>query len=98
MHHFCYRQTEGDAHVRLTMILFLVQLAEKSKRDSQLGWVTQIFLPHLIQLLLKKVQKPYKLGCVLWFHSRVRKRLQADQSVLSTVYHTASERDYGKPL
>ena len=54
---FCYRPTEGDAHVRLTMILFLVQLAEKSRHDSELGWVTQAFLPHLIQLLLQEVKK-----------------------------------------
>jgi len=53
---------EGDTHVRLTMILFLVQLAEKSKRDSQFSWVTQIFLPHLIHSLLKKVQKADMLG------------------------------------
>ena len=43
--------------MRLTVTLFLVQLAEKSKCNFQLGWVTQVFVPHLVQLLLQKVKK-----------------------------------------
>jgi len=54
---YYHRPLEGDSHVRLTMTLFLVQLAEKSNHS----WVTQSVLPHLTQLLLHKVQLLCKL-------------------------------------
>ena len=66
--------------MRLTVTLFLVQLAEKSKRNSQLCWVTQVFLPHLVQLLLQKVKKVDAwLSAIVY--SRATKRRRVDQSV-----------------
>jgi len=78
LNHWYYcRPLAGDSHVRLTMTLFLVQLAEK----SNCSWVTHSVLPHLIQLLLHKVQQLCRL-CITIFIAMcvLERRRDCDQA------------------